>query len=82
MDEEWEDIMLKRKYNELARKLSQINRELETVNDINFDLEEMANDTLRINNKTVEDKTFNELNYETQKIMTKIDNTIAQCEKM
>ena len=82
MNEDWENIMLKQQYNELANKLSQIRREMETVGDVGEDLEFIATDTIRINKEVVEEDTFDKLRDDINQVKFKLDSTIAACERM
>lgn len=77
-----EDILLKRKYRELARKLSQINRELNTINNMNNDIMNVANTTLRINKKIVEDDSLKNLKNNNQRVINNVSSTISACNQM
>lgn len=81
MDYNNEEEILRRKYRDLARKLSQIKNELNTVNSMNSEIIDLANSTLRINKKVVENNSLNNLKSSNQKLISGISNTISQCNR-
>lgn len=75
-----EEKLLKAQYRRLYSKLKQISSELSTTNNVIIDINNMANNTLKINKKVVEDELFKSIKSTNQRLITNINSTISRVE--
>ena len=72
-----EEELKRKKYRALNRRLKQIKQELSTARDIENQINNIAESTLKIDKKVVEDETFKNLKNNHQKVLNSISSTIA-----
>ena len=76
-----EEEELRRQYRKLYRKLRQIGSELDNIKSTCYDMYNIANSTVRIDKKVVEDDKFKFLKNKNQKVIDKLSNTMSRVER-
>lgn len=71
-----EDYVLKSKYSRLLNSLSQIKREMETIQSVLKDVYNLSNNAVKVDNKCVENENFNRLKDMTGHYLNNISRTI------
>lgn len=71
-----EDYVLKSKYSRLLNSLSQIKREMETIQSVLKDVYNLSSNAVKVDNKCVENESFNRLKDMTGHYLNNISRTI------
>ena len=72
-----EDYYLKEQYRELLNRLNQIKSELDTTSSVFKDIYSLSKDTVKIDNKCMENDTFVEIKELGSSTISSINNTIS-----